>query len=202
MPRCLCYTENMVSEFRIDIEQEQIIVNIVRSKRRSMSIEIRTDGAVYARVPNRISDRMVKRFITNHARWIYEKRLAMFARKKEIPNCPYDFPEWETMSPQEKKQAKEKIIARVENYAGIMGITYGTVTMRNQKSRWGSCSSKGNLNFNYRLAYLPQELLDYVVVHELAHRRHMDHSKEFWNEVGRYYPKYKRYKNLLEKIII
>ena len=89
-----------------------------------------------------------------------------------------------------------------EHFAEVMGLTYGSVSMRNQKSRWGSCSSKGNLNFNYRLAYLPEELLDYVVVHELAHRRHMDHSKDFWNEVNTYYPNYKNCKKQLNEIRI
>ena len=87
--------------------------------------------------------------------------------------------------------AREVLGARTGYYARKMGVTYGRISIREQKTRWGSCSSKGNLNFNYRLAYLPQELLDYVVVHELAHRRHMDHSKTFWQEVETYYPNYK-----------
>lgn len=83
-----------------------------------------------------------------------------------------------------------------------MGITYGRITIRNQKTRWGSCSAKGNLNFNYQLYYLPEEFLDYVVVHELAHRRHMNHSAAFWEEVGRYYPNYKECRKRLKEITI
>ena len=81
-----------------------------------------------------------------------------------------------------------------------MGITFGRITVRNQKTRWGSCSEKGNLNFNYLLYFLPEELLDYVVVHELAHRRHMNHSGEFWAEVGKYFPEYKECRKKLKKI--
>ena len=74
------------------------------------------------------------------------------------------------------------------------------ITIRNQKRRWGSCSSKGNLNFNYRLHYLPQELMDYVVVHELAHRLEMNHSARFWNIVGQYDPKYREHQKQLTEI--
>ena len=78
---------------------------------------------------------------------------------------------------------------RLQLYAPQMGVSYNRVTIRNQKGRWGSCSSKGNLNFNYRLHYLLQELMDYVVVQELAHRFEMNHSARFWNIVGKYDPK-------------
>ena len=190
----------MVSKFCIQIEQQEIEVQVNASKRRSMALEIRSDGSVVVRIPNRTPQWMVKRFVAGHARWIYEKRTKIMEKKpcEEV----YTFPEWESLPAAERKKAKEKIVARVEHFAEVMGLTYGSVSMRNQKSRWGSCSSKGNLNFNYRLAYLPEELLDYVVVHELAHRRHMDHSKDFWNEVNTYYPNYKNCKKQLNEIRI
>ena len=102
-------------------------------------------------------------------------------------------------SGRDKRQIRRLIEQRVFYYSGLMGISYGRIFMRNQKTRWGSCSSDGNLNFNCRLLYVPLELLDYVVVHELAHRRHMNHSAEFWSEVERYMPDYRERREKLKQ---
>lgn len=96
------------------------------------------------------------------------------------------------------KQAKAVIPKRVRFWAERMGESYGNVTVKNQKKRWGSCSSARNLNFNRRLVMAPEAVVDYVVVHELCHLRHMNHSKEFWNEVEKILPDYKIHKKWLE----
>ena len=192
----------MLAELWISLDKEEIEVEIIRSKRRSMAIQIRTDGSVVVRVPMHASDRAIKRFVSAHARWIADNRGQMFERRKKLADNPYDIPAWESLSAADKKIAKQKIMEHVDYYARRMEIDYGSISMRNQKSRWGSCSSKGDLNFNYRLAYLPEELLDYVVVHELAHRRHMDHSAAFWEEVETYYPAYKKCRQMLNDILM
>lgn len=192
----------MLAELWISLDKEEIEVEIIRSKRRSMAIQIRTGGSVVVRVPMHASDRAIKRFVSAHARWIADNRGQMFERRKKLADNPYDIPAWESLSAADKKIAKQKIMEHVDYYARRMEIDYGSISMRNQKSRWGSCSSKGNLNFNYRLAYLPEELLDYVVVHELAHRRHMDHSAAFWEEVETYYPAYKKCRQMLNDILL
>lgn len=88
---------------------------------------------------------------------------------------------------------------RVEYFAKVIGVTYGKITIRNQKTRWGSCSSKGNLNFNCLLMLAPSEVLDYVVVHELCHRKQMNHSKAFWLEVEKVLPNYKEVRKWLKE---
>ena len=80
-----------------------------------------------------------------------------------------------------------------------MGVSYGSITVREQKTRWGSCSAKGNLNFNWKLVLMPEEILDYVVVHELAHRLQMNHSTEFWDEVDKILPDYRKRRQWLKE---
>ena len=87
---------------------------------------------------------------------------------------------------------------RAAYYAPLVGVKYNRIAIRHQKTRWGSCSSKGNLNFNCLLLYAPPEVLDSVVVHELCHLKEMNHSKKFYDEVLRVYPEYYRWHNWLK----
>ena len=96
-------------------------------------------------------------------------------------------------------QAVEVIPKRVAYYAPKVGVTYGRITIRNQKTSWGSCSSKGNLNFNCLLMLTPPEVIDSVVVHELCHRKEMNHSKQFYQEVLRVYPDYWKWNRWLKE---
>lgn len=96
-----------------------------------------------------------------------------------------------------KEIARKLVTQKVITWNEYYHFNYGTIAIRNQKSRWGSCSSRGNLNFNYKLALLPDELVDYVVVHELCHLQHMNHGQSFWNLVGETIPEYKKRKQEL-----
>jgi len=91
----------------------------------------------------------------------------------------------------QRRRAKEIIHARVAHWAGQLGLEYKKVYIKDQRSLWGSCSGRRNLNFNWRLAAAPPEALDYVVIHELCHLREMNHSKRFWAHVGAACPDYK-----------
>ena len=97
------------------------------------------------------------------------------------------------------EEALQYIPQRTAFYAPLVKVSYGRITIRNQKSRWGSCSGKGNLNFNCLLMLMPPEVIDYVVVHELCHRLEMNHSERFWKEVERVLPDYKLRKKWLRE---
>lgn len=90
-----------------------------------------------------------------------------------------------------KELSRKIIIARLQHWAPLCGVSYKRVAIRNQRRRWGSCSSLGNLNFNYKLAFLPCNICDYVIVHELCHLKEMNHGPAFWNEIEKVIPEYR-----------
>lgn len=98
-----------------------------------------------------------------------------------------------------KATAEKYIVPRTHQLADIMHIKFGRITLREQKSRWGSCSSQGNLNFNWRLVHYPPAVIDYVIIHELAHRKHMNHSTAFWNFVREYDPEFLKHRGWLKR---
>lgn len=186
-----------MDEIIISNDETQITVKVIRSKRKSMGLQIKGDGSVTARVPERTADKTVKRFVHSHQDWIFRKYAELCGRLKQ-PELSLPA----VMTADGKKKIRKLLEQRVEYYAKIMGVTYGRIAVRNQKTRWGSCSSRGNLNFNCRLLFVPSELLDYVVVHELAHRKHMNHSAQFWAEVERYLPDYRKRREHLKQFSI
>lgn len=180
----------------------EVEVEVIRSARRTMALQVYSDGRAVVRVPQRLGKHKVKQFAESHGEWIAAKSQELSARKQErkAQQSQYDIPDFECLGSAEKARIRAHFMERIQLYAPQMGVTYQRVSVRNQKGRWGSCSAQGNLNFNYRLHYLPQELMDYVVVHELAHRIHMNHSREFWKIVEKYNPDYINSKNRLKEI--
>ncbi len=95
-------------------------------------------------------------------------------------------------------KAEELINKRTVEYSEIIGVKYNNIRIKNTKTRWGSCSSKGNLNFNFRIIMAPQAVMDYIIVHELCHLKHLNHSKKFWSAVALYMPDYENHKEWLK----
>lgn len=156
---------------------------IIKSDRKTIAIQIKPDRQVIVRCPKRMRIEEAKRFVESKADWI-EKHLAKRSAQDVVKYTPKEIE-------QLREQARKLVTARVNHYAPIIGVAYNRITIRTQHTRWGSCSSKGNLNFNCLLAIVPPEVLDYVVVHELCHRKELNHSARFWNEVERIIPDYK-----------
>ena len=168
---------------------ESIPYTLIRSGRRSVSIEIAPDGRVIVRAPHGASREEIERIVESKRRWI-EGHL-----KKAAPTLP-KFTEGEIQALADK--ALEIIPERVRYFAPLVGVGYGRVTIRNQRTRWGSCSSDGNLNFNCLLMLTPDHVVDYVVVHELCHRLEMNHSARFWAQVERVLPDYRESRDWLK----
>ena len=188
---------NIQTEIKLQKDNQTMTLRVIRSARKTIGLQVKEDGEVLLRIPNRLSARALQDFLNREQSWIWQKAEQMQSRIKQreaTGATPVG-----QLSREELEKIKEKIGSRVRYYSKIMGVTVGRITIRNQKTRWGSCSSKGNLNFNYQLYYLPEELLDYVVIHELAHRRHMNHSADFWAEVEKYCPDYKIYRKQLNE---
>jgi predicted metal-dependent hydrolase len=98
-----------------------------------------------------------------------------------------------------KEEARARAAERLAHFNSFYGFTYGRVSIRNQKTRWGSCSAKGNVNFNYKIALLEPRLADFIIVHELCHLKHMNHSRAFWDLVAETIPDYVARRNELRR---
>lgn len=223
---------SMSENLRIE-QSGQLSYQVVRSSRKTMAIQIKKDGTIVVRVPNRALPGVVEQFVMDHRRWIekhYEAVSERLLQKQEFqwedgaelllygepmklritvrPDITRSAASWKdnhleiTVCRQDgqvieaavkawyRVMAKRVISQRTAAYAEIMKVDYNRISIREQSTRWGSCSAKGNLNFNWKLLLMPPRVLDYVVVHELAHRWEMNHSKRFWAVVGQAMPDY------------
>lgn len=173
---------------------------IIRSSRKTLGLEVTSQGRVRIRAPYGVSEDVILRFFESKSAWIQKSLTKVRARQEQLKEEEAQYGKLtEAELKVLKMQAEEVFPARVAFYAGKMGISYGRITIRRQKSRWGSCSQSGNLNFNCLLMLAPPGVVDYVVVHELCHRIEMNHSPRFWKLVGEVYPDYDRWKRWLKE---
>lgn len=169
---------------------QKISYEIIYSRRKTVAIQITRDARIQVRAPYGCPRSFIDSFVHEKSDWI-SRHLAQ-AEQRQKMRASSESP---TLTAAERARyieiARDIFTRKAEYYARIMDVTYGRISIREQKTRWGSCSSQGNLNFNWRLILAPEDVLDYVVVHELAHRKEMNHSKAFYAIVESVLPDYR-----------
>lgn len=178
-----------------EMEEGGIGFLLLRSSRKTLALQIKEDGTVLARAPHRMPEYRVRQFVREKSDWIRKSKEKLAVRQRPQARHFLSTQEKETL----RTLAPEIFRARAEFFAPQVGVTYTKISVRDQKTRWGSCSSAGSLNFNFRLLLAPPEVLDYVVVHELCHRKEMNHSPAFWAQVARVLPDYQERKTWLKE---
>ena len=165
---------------------------LIRSSRRTLALEIGRDLTLTVRAPMKMSLSDIEAFVQKHDKWI-EKKLDVM-KKREMKS--------DNLLPEEiaalKMRAKEILPQKVDYFAEIMGLKPSGVKITSAKKRFGSCSGKNSLCFSYELMLYPDEAIDYVVVHELAHIKHRNHSSRFYNLIEKYLPDYKTRERILK----
>ncbi len=169
---------------------EAIPYELKKSKRaRSLRVTIYPDARISVTMPVRMTLTFVEDFLTKKAAWISEKYQYYKKLVSTLPPHTHKSSRAEYLAT--KERALEVANEALERLNELYRFSYRRVSIKNQKTRWGSCSRLGNLNFNYKIALLRQELADYLVAHELCHLKQMNHSKKFWELVERTIPNYK-----------
>ena len=159
-----------------------------------MRLAVYPDARVVVTAPHFYGLGAVERFVVKHSDWISRHverargRTVIRIQKREIPML--------------KKRALALASARCVHFAAIYGLNYKKITIRAQKSRWGSCSRGGNLSFNYKIGVLQPHIADYIIVHELCHLAEMNHGKKFWDLVAKTVPQHKTTRAELRRVVV
>lgn len=165
---------------------------IIYSKRKTLCLQIKRDGRIIIRCPYRTSKKRIEEFFNSHLEWVQKK--VEITQNRMVPIDKLSDNEINDL----KRKAREYIPKRVEYYSSIMGVTPSNVSINKAKSRFGSCNSKKRLNFSCNVMRYPYEAIDYVIVHELAHIKELNHSKKFWAIVASIMPDYKERQKILK----
>lgn len=171
-----------------DTKNENIKLLIVKQHRKSISIKIRNSSLIEVHAPFGVGDKDIDAFVEKHGDWINAK----LAEMKEAESALNSIDVASKAEFDEKIELAKKIIPeKCAYYADMIGVDYGRITLKAQKTLFGSCSAAGNLNFNIALMFAPEKVLDYVIIHELCHLKEMNHSMDFWHEVEKVMKDYK-----------
>lgn len=166
---------------------------IKRSKRKTLSIEVTRDLRIIVRAPKHFPEKQIDQFVSKHQEWI-EKTLERQSKRLPLKSLSQE------QVKELKRQAKEILPQRVEYYSELMQLYPTAVKITSAEKRFGSCNGKNGICFSYRLMLYPKEAVDYVVVHELAHIKHKNHSRDFYELIGQYMPDYKKRNAILKSL--
>lgn len=193
----------------IVIDGQKIEYELTRMTRKTLAMHLDDEGKLIIKAPKRMSDRFIFEFVDSKHDWILKK----YQKAKYIEQNKIVLLEGATVPFRDRqividdvekarkwliKEARSEFLKKLALYSEILGVEYNRISVREQKTRWGSCSTGKNLNFNWKLIMMPEAVLDYVVVHELAHLIEMNHSEQFWQQVARACPEYKECRNWLK----
>jgi len=181
-----------------DNKEKEVLKYTLKKYKRSKSVKllIRANGELIITAPIRVSQKYVRNFVYKHKDWIYKKLQTLSLTETIDPKIE------QTEYYNYKARARELVQESIQKINMHYNFKYNKIFIRNQKTRWGSCSSKGNLNFSYKLALIPNHLLEYIVVHELCHLKEMNHGPNFWRLVEETVPDYKEARRELRSISI
>lgn len=194
----------------IEYKSLKIPYTLVKSQRKSYSISVSVEKGVEVRVPLIFSEHFLQKMFREREEWIIQKYREVLEMRKKMETSPFSDKEKEELKKRYIKVARDYFHKRALHYVNEIhweeseiypetGLPFVNITIREQKTRWGSCSSRGTLSFNWKLMLAPPRILDYVVVHELCHFKYMNHSREFWNMVGTVLPDYKESRRWLKE---
>ena len=156
------------------------------SRAKRLRLMVKRDGSVQLTMPASGAVWAAENFVHRQKQWIMDKLAVFRTLPPQNPVARYGRREYLRY----RERARALVMQKLDEFAPRLGVSYGAVRIKDQKTCWGSCSRKGNLNFNYKLLFLPSHLQDYVVVHELAHLRELSHSRRFWDVVASVIPEH------------
>lgn len=168
---------------------------VIYSQRKSLAISISNKGEVIVKAPKFIKERQIEIFLNQNMNWIERKRKEALKDLEKSHKLIIN----SKQKVEYKKEARKIFLEKLERISKEIDIKYQSFRLSSAKKRWGSCNSRGKINLNWRLILTKHELIDYVILHELAHVKHLNHSKNFWDFVKKYDPNYKQKKKELKK---
>ena len=182
-------------ERKIILQNTKITYTLRKSRRaRRMRLVVYCDGTIVVTTPFGLKETIAEKFIQEKSDWLFSK-ISFFKQFKGKAIARYSQEDYL----KHKDSARKFAMERVDHFNTTYKFKFNRINIKNQKTRWGSCSNKGNLNFNYKIVLLPERLADYIIVHELCHLKELNHSKKFWNLVAKAMPDYPQIKDELNK---